>query len=176
MDIFAHAIWTSIAAKELNEKRLKEKRNRISIYWSAFWGIFPDLFAFSIPFALFIAGLQNGVSFKIQFHEHGGPGELANILYHYSHSLVIFALVFVLVWLYYKRPRLELLGWMLHILIDIPTHSLKFYPTPFLWPISNYHFPYGVPWSEPWFMLINYSVLLCVLTLTIYRNRISAKF
>jgi hypothetical protein len=87
---------------------------------------------------------------------------IAHTLYQYSHSLVIWAVVFLVVWAFYKRPRYELLGWALHILIDIPSHALSFYPTPFLFPISDYRFPYGIQWSNQVFMLINYSALLIV--------------
>src|SRR6185436_705190 len=87
---------------------------------------------------------------------------LAHTLYNYSHSLVIWAVVFILVWVFYKRPRYELLGWVLHTLIDIPSHTLAFFPTPFLFPISDYYFSHGIAWSNRWFMIINYSALLLV--------------
>jgi hypothetical protein len=47
-------------------------------------------------------------------------------LYHCSHSLLMFAEVFGLVWPLKRRPMLELLGRALHILIDIPTHERIF--------------------------------------------------
>lgn len=50
-------------------------------------------------------------------------------------------------------------AWAIHILIDIPTHSDKFFPTQFLWPLSNYKF-YGIIWATPWFMIINYGALV----------------
>ena len=71
-------------------------------------------------------------------------------------------MVFIIVWFFYKRPRYELLGWALHILIDIPTHVLAFFPTPFLFPISEYRFSYGIQWSNIYFMIINYTLLLFV--------------
>ena len=99
------------------------------------------------------------------FGEHHGAVagfDLAHYLYQYSHSLVIWAFVFILVWVISKRPRYELFGWALHILIDIPSHALSFYPTPFLFPLSSYRFPYGVQWSNQWYMMINYTALLFV--------------
>jgi hypothetical protein len=38
----------------------------------------------------------------------------------------MFAEVFGLVWPLKRRPMLELLGWALHFLIDIPTHQAIF--------------------------------------------------
>jgi hypothetical protein len=97
-----------------------------------------------------------------EWHNHHavlGGFDLAAYLYQYSHSLVIWAAVFIIVWIVSRRPRWELLGWALHILIDIPSHVIDFYPTPFLFPISEYRFPYGIQWSNMWYMIINYSAL-----------------
>jgi hypothetical protein len=44
-------------------------------------------------------------------------------LYQGSHSLLMFAEVFGLVWPLKRHRMLELLGWALHLLIDIPTHQ-----------------------------------------------------
>lgn len=167
MDVFAHTLWTSAVAKEVN--RVGEKKNfHLSVAWAAFWGVFPDLFAFTFPFALrfYNAIFGDGVSFFARPELEGGkiPAgfDTAHYLYNYSHSLVIFIVVFVLVWISYKRPRYELLGWALHILIDIPSHVLDFFPTPFLFPLSDYRFPYGVSWGNYYFMVINYTLLLLV--------------
>lgn len=50
-------------------------------------------------------------------------------------------------------------GWLLHILMDIPSHSYDFYPTPFLWPISDFKIN-GFHWGTPWFMITNYSLII----------------
>jgi hypothetical protein len=52
-----------------------------------------------------------------------------------------------------------MLGWLVHILIDIPTHSYQFYPTPFLWPLSSWKFN-GISWGQKWFMIANYSTIV----------------
>jgi membrane-bound metal-dependent hydrolase YbcI (DUF457 family) len=69
-------------------------------------------------------------------------------LYNATHSLVVFALVFGLVWLVRGKPLMELGAWGLHIAVDIFTHSEAFFPTPFLWPFSDLRVN-GVPWSDP---------------------------
>ncbi|MEK9182605.1 MAG: metal-dependent hydrolase [Patescibacteria group bacterium] len=182
MDILAHTLWAGAGARVANaiaEKKNSSKQNspgdedkkfHVHIGWTAFFGVFPDLFAFTIPFLfrfylIFIGKNSPSVFFS---RTEGGMGgaedglDIAHTLYQYSHSLVIWAVVFIIVWIYFKRPRFELLGWILHILIDIPSHLLSFYPTPFLFPISNYKFPYGIQWSNQWFMIINYGTLLLV--------------
>ncbi len=73
--------------------------------------------------------------------------------------LIIFVAVFAIVWFLLRRPVWELGGWFLHILIDIPTHSYKFFPTPFLWPVSDLKID-GISWGTQWFMILNYGSLL----------------
>jgi len=178
MDILAHSLWNTIGAKKLNENLEKRRKKKISILGSAFWSIFPDLFAFSIPFFLSLFSIIfKGEKFSSLSH-HGpflhisnDTFDLSAFLYQFSHSLIIFILVFFIVWLVFKRPRLAMLGWALHILIDIPSHTLQFFPTPFLFPISNYHFPYGLHWSNPYFMITNYALLLLVFLFYLFRKR-----
>lgn len=171
MDILAHTLWANAGARGANA--LAEKKNKkfhMSPAWTAFFGVFPDLFAFTIPFVsrfyfiLFGAAGMTSLFGKpaIVEGELQGGFDLALNLYNYSHSLVIWAAVFIIVWIIFKRPRYELLGWALHILIDIPTHVIAFFPTPFLFPLSDYRFPYGIQWSNQWFMIINYVALLLV--------------
>lgn len=167
MDIFAHVLWTNAGARGLNKiAEKKGKKLKIHVGWTAFFGVAPDFFAFAIPFLfLFYKRITLPNENIYEFAGHHGlvnGFDLGSYLYQFSHSLVIFALVFALVWVISRRPRLELLGWALHILIDIPSHIISFYPTPFLFPISDYRFPYGIQWSNIWYMLINYSLLLIV--------------
>ncbi|MES2930212.1 MAG: hypothetical protein V4665_00290 [Patescibacteria group bacterium] len=158
MDILAHMLWANYGARAINKKQGRRKRP-INLPWVTFWGVFPDLFAFGIPIALGIfASIGNGFS---DFHRPDMLG-LPATLYQYSHSLVIWAAVFIIAWIASKRPRLDLLGWALHILIDIPSHSASFYPTPFLFPLSDYRFIHGVSWSNTTYMIINYILLLIV--------------
>ena len=82
-------------------------------------------------------------------------------LYNFSHSLIIFGAIFVLVWLILRRPWLPLLGWGLHIVIDIFSHNNMFFPTPFLFPISDFRVN-ATSWANPVFMAANYSILVLV--------------
>lgn len=179
MDILAHTLWTNAGARAANKVAEKKgKRFHISVGWAAFFGVVPDFFAFTIPFMIGIyRSVFLGETFLRGHHiPTAGGFDLAAYLYQFSHSLVIWALVFVLVWILSRRPRYELLGWALHILIDIPSHAIGFYPTPFLFPISSYRFPYGVSWSNQWYMLINYSALLVVWGRITYKKFLNKKF
>ena len=62
-------------------------------------------------------------------------------------------------WKLWGRDAWPIGAWGLHILCDIPTHSTRFFPTPYLWP---FHTPFinGLPWARPTFMIANYSLIL----------------
>lgn len=140
MDVFAHALWAAAAARAGKEKAAPEIRLR----WAAAFGVFPDLFAFALPVVA-------------AFPHHPDHG-LAWRLYQLSHSLFVFAAAFGLVWWFRGRPLYEMLGWLLHILIDIPSHTTAFFPTPFLWPVAHYYVN-GISWANRVFMLVNYSAI-----------------
>ena len=79
--------------------------------------------------------------------------------YNYTHSMVIFVIVMVIVMIARKgRIYWPMWGWALHVAIDIFTHK-EFFATSFLFPFSNYHFTHGVSWAHPVFMVVNYSAL-----------------
>ena len=154
MDIFAHVLWSfAIFSK------------RSDVWWAVLFGVLPDLLSFGILFFmnLFTGNLQRG------------PPALSTLpkwlftAYTLTHSLVLFAAVFLLVFLITKSWYWPLAAWAIHILIDIPTHSAKFFPTPFLWPISNYNFN-GISWGTPWFMVINYVSLAIVFVLMYFKK------
>ncbi|MEO8065830.1 MAG: metal-dependent hydrolase [Candidatus Doudnabacteria bacterium] len=160
MDIFAHGLWTNAMYKAIPETR----KDRKATSWGIFFGIFPDLFAFTPVFAyIFYEALFVSHSFRL-VSPQDAPGPLpldglTHHLYNFSHSLVIWAVVCLVIWIMFRKFPWVLLGWALHICIDIFTHSSKFYPTPFLFPVSEFYIN-GWPWVEPVFMLVNYGLLL----------------
>ncbi len=168
MDILAHGLWSGAAAKGVNRKY---RHHHLSVKWAVFWGIFPDLFAFALPLLWFAWDLIFG---RVHLADLPRPEQVepvptdarlifqvASALYTLSHSVFVFFLVFGIVFILARRPALELFGWLLHILIDIPTHSYRFYPTPFLWPISSWKFN-GLSWATSWFLATNYTALAVV--------------
>jgi len=167
MDIFAHALWT--AAVGLSVRR--RLRRPIRLRWLVFWGVFPDVFSFVIPAVVRIWWYATGVTHHL-LPDANSPRHFQWVwqLYYGSHSMVIFAFVFGVVWLLSKHPMLELLGWLLHILIDIPTHQGMF-ALHFLWPLSSFSVS-GLRWENRWFFAMNYGALLLVyLMIWIKRRR-----
>lgn len=171
MDIIAHALWT-VAVFAVINKKLKKKLN---LRFAAAFGVFPDFFAFAPLFIWLFFGLVSG-SINFSVLPHPGALEparadslfmfrLTSTLYSISHSIFVFLGIFSVAWLMRgKKPAREMGGWLLHILIDIPSHSYRFFPTPFLWPISSWKLD-GLSWASPGFMIVNYSLLVLVFVL-----------
>lgn len=181
MDIFAHSIWAAIAAKKYNSTTTAKYSERplIKIGWAALWGVVPDLFAFGVPTLGMLVLLVSGdLSPTLTW-----PGShavtdripwLADFIpraYQISHSLVVFSAVFLTVWAVRRRAPLAMLGWMLHILIDMFSHTASFFPTPLFWPLSDAKFLHGISWADPRFMIINYAAMLAVFWLVFLRKK-----
>lgn len=170
MDVFSHGLWSAAIYKGANIKAKQRMKTRLAI----FFGVFPDVFSFALLFIWLFRGLIfGGLNFSdfpmLDAAEPARPDTLlifkiTNALYSFSHSLIMFFVVFGAVFLILKRAVWEMFAWLLHILIDIPTHSYQFYPTPFLWPVSDLKLD-GFLWSAPWFMILNYSALAIVFIL-----------
>jgi len=161
MDILSHGLWGGIALGRASRRS----------FWTAFAiGTAPDLFSFGLVFANGL--LAHGLDF---FDGLGHPPDPALIpayvhsLYNATHSLVVFAAVFALVWWLRGKPMWELGAWGLHIAVDIFTHSEEFFPTPFLWPVSDVRVD-GMPWSDPRIFFSNV-LLLAVLYAGYYLRR-----
>ncbi len=159
MDVFAHALWTNAV---FYKKYRKEKLQR---YIAVAFGVLPDLAVFTPAFlyGIYMVLTKGAREFgPAAFASNAWPFQFASIGYNYTHSLVIFAIVMVIVMVIRKgKTYWPMWGWVLHILIDIPSHK-GFYETPFLFPLSSYKFDHGVSWAHPLFMLVNYSLLAIV--------------
>ncbi len=157
MDIVAHGLWAAAAA--ITARR--SIRTSIRVGWTVWWGIFPDVLAFgpSVAAGLWLqvaAGNSGEAGGHLLPHVHLGLP-----LYSAVHSLLVFLLVFGMATILARRVVIGLLGWLLHILIDIPTHSLSFYATRFLWPFSTFRLD-GIEWWTPWFWISTYAALAAV--------------
>lgn len=136
----------------------------------------PDFLAFGLPVAVAIAGMIfNGNPFAMSKPgmPHYEPGYV-HAIYNVTHSLIIRAIVFWGLWLIFKKPIKASYARLLHILIDIPTHSLAFFATPFLWPISTYKFD-GIPRSNKMIFIPNVIILVLLYIFYAYKKFKKAK-
>ena len=159
MDIISHALWGGIAFG---------RKNRRSFLLATLFGLMPDLLSFGV---LIIVMLISG---QTPDWSNGAPESIsipvyARTLYNWTHSLLVFIWVFSIVWIYFRKPVLELTAWGLHVLMDIFTHTDRFFPTPFLWPLSDSTVSF-IPWSDPRIFVTNV-FLLSVLYLWFYLVR-----
>ena len=170
MEIVAHGLWASAVAILAN----RSSKRRISVGWAVWWAAFPDVLAFgpSVVAGVWLrfAGAANPGSAEghVLPHVHIGLP-----LYQAGHSLIVFLVAFAIVTLLAHRVVFEMLGWLMHIVIDIPTHSLSYYATRFLWPVSDYRVD-GVAWWTPWLWVTTYAALGAVFLL-LWKTRSTGK-
>jgi len=64
--------------------------------------------------------------------------------------------------------------WYVHIALDIPTHTLQFFPTPVFHPISDAMFD-GVRWSTPIVWFSNVGALAVLWFYVLRKDRLQAQ-
>jgi len=154
MDFLAHIFWSGIFFNRY--KRL---------IWAIFFGVAPDIFSWGVflvyrifaPPSFFRPPVINDIP----------PWVFT--LYGITHSLVVFSLVALIIYILKKGIPFFLFAWSIHIIIDIFTHSKFYLSTPFLWPISNWAFP-GYSWANPRFMILNYSIIFFIYLWIFFRK------
>lgn len=159
MDIFAHGLWTNIVYRSIPQTRLRKKQ----IWLGILFGILPDLISFTPIFVVLIFYLIIG---KNGFRTWP-PDETISVFryasnsYNYTHSFVVWTGVLLIAWAILRKFPWPILGAFFHIFIDLFTHP-NLYRTPFLYPLSGIHSPYGISWADPLFMVINYTAVTVV--------------
>jgi hypothetical protein len=153
MDILGHALWGYVVF-----------RKKALTKWAVLMTMMPDLLSFGIYLVilLFTGRLILGGS---EFHT---IPHYVTFMYNTTHSLLIAGMFGVFVYLKYRKYLVLVYGWMMHIGIDIFTHTDTFFPTHILYPVSYVHFSF-IRWSDPWFMITNYSALIVVYSIMGYR-------
>jgi hypothetical protein len=153
MDVLAHSIWTYFIFHEL---RLD------NIFLAVFFGIFPDIISFGLylPYLIFNGKFRFSKLKRIEKEHRNAPKWLIP-LYNFSHSLPVSIGVFVIASFAFGKVLWFMVPWTIHILIDVPLHTKNYYPTPFLWPFSEYKF-HGIKWHSSKFMVINYISIIAI--------------
>ena len=151
MDTLSHALW----GKGLFGYRKYR-------WYSFLFGALPDLFSFGIYFIYSIFFTSSPIMGRPTRSE---IPEWVYSLYDISHSLVIASLFIFIAYKINKQFAFPMLAWPAHIILDFFTHSIEFFPTPILWPISDFKFD-GIPWSNP---IVFFANVLVIFLLFIYR-------
>ncbi len=87
-----------------------------------------------------------------------------------AHSAIVAGAVTLAVWAVWRVLWVPLLGWWSHIVIDVFTHSVDYYPSPVLYPITERGFD-GLAWNTPWFLALNYAALFATGLWLLWRRR-----
>ena len=151
MDVLAHGLWGGVAFYPKGGKKFAA---------GFVFGMAPDLLSFGVYHVTHPNWLWSRLAGEVS-----GPPPLSTLpeflfhAYNLTHSFVVWAALFVLIWVVRRHPPWAFSAWGLHILCDIPTHNSRFFPTPYLWPLST-PFVEGTSWAAPWFMMTNYTALL----------------
>ena len=154
MDTISHALW----GKGLFGYRKYR-------YLSFVFGAIPDLLSFGIYFLFNL--ILNPSTIKFGKPNLSEIPEWVFSLYNFSHSLIISIIFILIVYKINREISFTMLAWPFHILLDLLTHSIDFFPTPILWPISDYRFD-GIPWSNSYIMITN---IIFIFLIFIYRRR-----
>ncbi|MEL0100190.1 MAG: hypothetical protein VW862_00640 [Euryarchaeota archaeon] len=143
-------------------------RGKISWKVSGPMGVLPDLLAF-VPASIY--GMVNGIPrTRVDADTVTSDLPVAWEIYQWTHSLTIVAFLYGCAYYFLKSKGHEnpkyvawifVLPWFFHILLDIPGHSIEFFPTPFLHPFSDFMFD-GVRWSTWWFYFPQVALLLYI--------------
>ncbi len=156
MDTLSHALW----GKGLFGYRKYR-------WYSFLFGALPDLFSFGI---YFIHSIFFSSSPLMGRPTRSEIPEWVYSLYDISHSLVIASIFIFIAYKINKEFAFPMLAWPAHIILDFFTHSIEFFPTPILWPISDFKFD-GIPWSNP---IVFFANVICIFFLFIYRRKQSS--
>ncbi len=161
MDTLSHGLWGSLAFG---------RRSKKSFWLAFFFGMAPDVFSFGPFFMSAFFGLAAWPKFSSHQSDPNLIPHYVHLLYQPTHSLIIFAAAFLLVWLIRKKPLWEMTAWGLHVLYDIPFHDRGFFATPFLWPVSSYTFN-GWSWGHWWIFFPNVAALTILYAIWRYRRQ-----
>lgn len=161
MDIVSHGLWGAIAFG---------RRTRRSFWLAFIVGIAPDVLSFGILTVAAMLGLADSPDFSRGTPPESSIPQYVHHLYNITHSLVVFLVVYLAVWLLVKRPIWELSAWGLHVFMDIPSHSFAFFPTPFLWPVFDWKVN-GWQWMSPSIFIPNAVLLIFVYVWYFARQR-----
>jgi len=167
MDPLAHGLFANAGRKLIDPKGKKKVRPILSI----FWGIFPDI-AFTLIAPFYIVSILSGRGYEIPKEFAGSLSYVERTFYLFSHSLVVALSVILLFtlgrYLIKKKWKgtfsvfpIEMLGWVLHIVLDIPTHSREFYATKIFWPFTDWGFD-GIGWRKPEALIGTYGILIII--------------
>lgn len=167
MDVISHALWAGI---------IFGRKTKALFFRAGFFGVLPDLLSVGIFSTLVFLGIYEGVPWREDpvLAAQSVPLWVYD-LYNVSHSMFVWLVTTVLASLFLKRIVWEMGAGILHIVLDIFTHTREVFPTPFLWPLFDVRID-GISWVSPIIMIPNIILLALVYGwFYLYRKKNSAQ-
>src|SRR3989338_8813078 len=122
MDVISHGLWSGISFGRSCKK----------VFLLAFlFGVLPDIIPFGLIFITRV--LPEGFRFVPVAQL---PSYIFS-LYNVTHSLIVSLVVLATALLIWRGRAWVFAAWPLHVIFDIFSHDLDFFPTPYLWPFST---------------------------------------
>jgi len=163
MDVVAHGLWAAVMCRWRGRR---QPIARSTTTWTIGLAIAPDLLQLTPIVTAALITSQGWSAMQTYFHALPSyqpilPPQVELFVHHLHctmHSALVAAVVALLSWMFLRRLWLPLLGWWMHIVIDVFTHSANFYPSPVLYPATQQGFD-GWAWNDPWQLALNYGLI-----------------
>lgn len=131
------------------------KMPRWTLFAALGFGVMPDLLSFGIYF------VQRFVTGNHHFDRNAIP-EYVYINYNLTHSLIIAAIFGILIYYFWRPGFIPYLAWPIHILCDVPTHSIDFFATPIFYPLWDWKFD-GWSFGRNYWIIISYYLAIIII-------------
>ena len=106
MDIFAHALWTTVVGLAAR----RQLKWPIHLGRIAMCGVLPDLVVFTLPAVVRTWRVLTGAAKSLLPDGRGPNFNWLSGLYNGTHSALVFAVCFAATWLLMRKPVLDMLG------------------------------------------------------------------
>ena len=164
MDVLSHALWAGAAGLGLRRRHASIDRRMVGAM--VVLAVAPDVVQM-IPVA--VVGASESEPLRCLFaHATAQPGmeppmpawarAASHHLHCALHSAVVASMATALVAAVRRAWLPALIGWWLHIVLDVPTHAEDYYPVPVFYPLSYWGFD-GIAWTQPAVLAANFAAL-----------------
>jgi hypothetical protein len=150
MDTISHALYGGLVC-----------RSKKKFILCCIFGALPDLM---------LATLSPVKAVKIFFTPGSSLPEYYIYYYRLLHSFFTAGLIYLLIFLFNKKYRFLVFPYVLHILIDIPTHNGRF-ATRFLYPLSNVAIQGYSYIHHSWIWVANFVILVILYLWCYYKTK-----
>ena len=163
MDVLSHGLWATAFGELLRRQGLATKPQ---VAGAAAFGLMPDLVALA-PVSIWALGSESA-SGAIRAYIFAQPGSepvmapwahwLEHNIHCSAHRVLVLGLVTLLSFWKFRWWLVPLMGWWLHLALDVPTHSREYYAVTIFYPLTEWSFD-GIAWTHPAVIGANYVAL-----------------